>query len=64
LSNAIHLPVTYVAPDLANNAIKDGIDMNTIPKRDITGECEGECRNRVREGEQARQAQMKIQRGS
>ncbi len=29
--------------------------MTDIPKRDITGECEGECRDRVREGEEERQ---------
>jgi hypothetical protein len=29
--------------------------MENIPKRDITGECEGECRDRVREGEEERQ---------
>jgi len=27
-----------------------------MPNRDITGECEGECRDRVREGEDERQA--------
>ena len=27
----------------------------SMPKRDITGECEGECRDRVREGEEKRQ---------
>lgn len=29
--------------------------MSDILKRDITGECEGECRDRVREGEAERQ---------
>ncbi len=29
--------------------------MNTMPSRDITGNCEGECRDRVFEGEQERQ---------
>ncbi len=29
--------------------------MTDMPKRDITGECEGECRDRVREGEEERQ---------
>lgn len=33
--------------------------MTDIPKRDITGECEGECRDRVKEGEKERQAKMK-----
>jgi hypothetical protein len=34
--------------------------MTDMPKRDITGECdEGECRDRVREGEEERQAEMK-----
>jgi hypothetical protein len=26
-----------------------------MPKRDITGECEGDCRDRVKEGEEERQ---------
>lgn len=29
--------------------------MKDMPKRDITGHCEGECRDRVREGEDERQ---------
>lgn len=29
--------------------------MNNMPLRDITGECSGECRDRVREGEELRQ---------
>jgi len=29
--------------------------MSSIPDRDITGHCEGECRDRVREGEEERQ---------
>jgi len=29
--------------------------MAEIPSRDITGNCEGECRDRVREGEASRQ---------
>ena len=29
--------------------------MADIPKRDITGKCEGECRDRVKEGERERQ---------
>ncbi|MDJ0784415.1 MAG: hypothetical protein QNJ22_20805 [Desulfosarcinaceae bacterium] len=29
--------------------------MSEIPKRDITGDCEGECRDRVHEGETERQ---------
>ena len=29
--------------------------MTDMPKRDITGECEGECRDRVHEGEMERQ---------
>lgn len=29
--------------------------MDTILKRDINGECEGECRDRVKEGEKERQ---------
>ena len=27
-------------------------------KRDITGECEGECKDRVRDGEEERQAEI------
>ncbi len=30
-----------------------------MPKRDTTGECEGECRDRVKEGEEERQDKMK-----
>jgi hypothetical protein len=26
-----------------------------MPKRDVTGKCEGECRDRVKEGEKERQ---------
>ena len=29
--------------------------MESMPARDITGKCEGECRDRVREGEEERQ---------
>ena len=29
-----------------------------MPKRDITGECEGECRDRVKEGEKERQKDL------
>jgi hypothetical protein len=29
--------------------------MSKMPKRDTTGNCEGECRDRVREGEEERQ---------
>ena len=32
--------------------------MNSILRRDITGECFGECRNTVREGEVRRQAMI------
>ena len=32
--------------------------MTDIPKRDITGHCEGECRDRVREGEDERQKEI------
>jgi hypothetical protein len=27
-----------------------------MPQRDITGDCEGECRDRVKEGEEERQS--------
>ena len=30
-----------------------------MPKRDITGKCEGECRNLVREAEEKRQHKLK-----
>ena len=33
--------------------------MNEMPKRDTTGDCEGECRDRVKEGEKERQSKMK-----
>jgi hypothetical protein len=29
--------------------------MKNMPQRDITGKCEGECNDRVREGEEERQ---------
>jgi hypothetical protein len=29
-----------------------------MPKRDVTGECEGECRDRVKEGEEERQEKL------
>lgn len=29
-----------------------------MPKRDITGDCEGECRDRVREGKEERQVSL------
>jgi hypothetical protein len=29
-----------------------------MPKRDVTGECEGECRDRVGEGEGERQTEL------
>lgn len=29
-----------------------------MPKRDITGECEGECRDREKEGMEERQAKL------
>ena len=32
--------------------------MTDILKRDITGECEGECRDLVREGEEERQDEI------
>jgi len=32
--------------------------MTSIPTRDITGKCEGECRDRVREGEEERQREI------
>lgn len=31
----------------------------TMPKRDVSGDCEGECRDRVKEGEKDRQANLK-----
>ena len=32
--------------------------MTIMPKRDITGDCEGECKDRVREGEEERQKKI------
>jgi hypothetical protein len=32
--------------------------MNNMPSRDTTGECAGECRNTVREGEVRRQDEI------
>lgn len=33
--------------------------MTEMPKRDTEGKCEDECRDRVKEGEEERQAKMK-----
>lgn len=33
--------------------------MKQMPSRDLTGKCEGECRNLVREGEEKRQKEIK-----
>lgn len=30
----------------------------SMPKRDTTGDCEGECRDRVKEGEEERQQDL------
>lgn len=38
--------------------MKSGSD-GKMPKRDITGDCEGECRDRVKEGEIERQAAIR-----
>jgi len=35
--------------------------MKKMPKRDTTGKCEGECRDRVREGEEERQKSIASQ---
>ncbi len=32
--------------------------MKYIPSRDITGKCEGECKNLVRQGEEKRQREI------
>ncbi len=32
--------------------------MKTIPSRDITGECQGECRNLVHESDEKRQREI------
>ena len=32
--------------------------MSDMPKRDISGHCEGECKDRVSEGEEDRQQQI------
>jgi hypothetical protein len=32
--------------------------MSDMPKRDITGKCEGDCKDRVREGEEDRQKEI------
>jgi len=34
--------------------------MTDMPTRDITGECIGECRDRVREGEEERQDEINL----
>lgn len=43
---------------ICSSVNKRRYDMNNILKRDITGECFGECRNTVREAEVKRQAQI------
>ena len=40
---------------------KEMNDMEKMPKRDTTGNCEGECRDRVNEGEQERQQSISSQ---
>jgi hypothetical protein len=35
--------------------------MKKMPSRDITGKCVGECRDRVREGEEDRQKEIASQ---
>lgn len=35
--------------------------MENMPTRDITGKCEGECRDRVMEGEEERQQEIESQ---
>lgn len=32
--------------------------MSDMPKRDITGNCEGDCKDRVRKGEEERQKEI------
>jgi hypothetical protein len=32
--------------------------MSDMPKRDITGNCEGDCKDRVREGKEDRQKEI------
>ncbi len=36
--------------------------MKSMPSRDTTGRCEGECRNRVFEGEMERQSEINSMR--
>jgi hypothetical protein len=38
--------------------MEGGFSMNDMPQRDITGKCEGECRDRVKEGEEERQDEI------
>ncbi|MFH2057556.1 MAG: hypothetical protein ABIJ59_01490 [Pseudomonadota bacterium] len=38
--------------------------MNKIPSRDISGHCEGECRDLVGEGEKKRQNKIRTQKYS
>jgi hypothetical protein len=37
-----------------------GFSKPEMPSRDITGECMGECRNRVREGDMERQKKINL----
>jgi hypothetical protein len=36
--------------------------MKDMPKRDITGDCEGDCKDRIFEGEEERQKNRQIRR--
>lgn len=45
---------------LAKAAHSARFSANDMPLRDVTGECEGECRDRVREGELQRQKEINL----
>lgn len=45
-------------PVYINNTKKEDLKMNNILSRDISGKCDGECRNLVREGEEQRQKEI------
>jgi hypothetical protein len=46
---------------IQNQFSKEVNNMEKMPKRDTTGNCEGECRDRVNEGEEERQQSIASQ---
>jgi hypothetical protein len=53
--------VDYISEKPLWRTQQGGRDMKSMPTRDTTGKCEGECRNRVFEGEIERQKSINTQ---